>query len=73
MSAHPPLFFARFFSFLYLIERTNRAFFFFLSQLELHVTGNEAPACTMVSFLVAPEEFFSGARPQPAGAPGKQH
>ena len=28
-----------------LIERTNRAFFFFLSQLELHVTGNEAPAC----------------------------
>ena len=27
-----------------LIERTNRAFFFFLSRLELHVSGNEAPA-----------------------------
>ena len=28
-----------------LIERTNRAFFLFLSQLELQDSGNETPAC----------------------------
>ena len=45
MSAHPPFAFCSIFFFSAPNRTYKPRFFFFLSQLELHVTGNEAPAC----------------------------
>ena len=44
MSAHPPFVFCSIFFFSVPNRTYKPRFFFSLSQLELHVTGNEAPA-----------------------------
>ena len=48
MSAHPPFVFCSIFFFSVPNRTYKPRFFFFLAQLELHVTGNEAPACAAV-------------------------
>ena len=53
MSAHPPFVFCSIFFFSAPNRTYKPRFFFFLSQLELHVTGNEAPAWVAVVVAVA--------------------